>query len=115
MGGKSRPAPPAPPADSPYWTEKSTEENRMEGDGMEYTGTISSYNFKQGWGFLLPDDPASLPEDVQVKIAAGVAEAEAKGKKVGDPNLLYFRKPDIVEGFKAEKGAAITFQVYTDD
>mmetsp|Transcript_83896 Transcript_83896/g.213581 ORF Transcript_83896/g.213581 Transcript_83896/m.213581 type:complete len:233 (+) Transcript_83896:77-775(+) len=105
----------APPANDPFWEQKVSEENRIEGDGSMYTGTISSYNIKGGWGFLLPDDPISLTEDVQAALAEAAVQAEAKGKNIGDPNMLYFRKPDLAEGYKAQKGAAVTFQTYTDD
>merc|ERR1719284_2075009 len=110
--GKSRPT---PAADDPYWEEKKTEENRIEGDGTLYTGTVASYNFTAGWGFVLPDDADSLPEDVKAKLAEASEKAAKRGKTVGDQNLIYFRKPDVAEGYKPEKGAAITFQVYTDD
>mmetsp|Transcript_61480 Transcript_61480/g.198926 ORF Transcript_61480/g.198926 Transcript_61480/m.198926 type:complete len:237 (-) Transcript_61480:155-865(-) len=105
----------APPANDPFWEQKVSEENRIEGDGSMYTGTISSYNIKGGWGFLLPDDPISLTEDVQAALTEAAVQAEAKGKNIGDPNMLYFRKPDLAEGYKAQKGAAVTFQTYTDD
>merc|ERR1719146_451420 len=62
--GKDKGKKGAPPANSPYWQEKVSEENRVEGDGTAYTGTIHSYNKKAGWGFILPDDLSELPADV---------------------------------------------------
>lgn len=105
----------APPAGDPYWAQKVSAENRQEGDGSVYSGSIQNYNIRGGWGFVMPDDAASLPEDIQSTLLIHAAEAQARGKTVDDANLLYFRKPDLVEGFKAEKGVAVTFQVYTDD
>merc|ERR1711920_556994 len=89
-------------------------ENRAEGDGTVYTGTISGYNVHRGWGFVVPDNVESLPVEVQVKMTEAETEAEAKGKPI-EPNMIYFRKPDLAEGFKASKGAAVTFSVYIDD
>jgi len=106
--------PGAPPADDEFWVKKVAEENRQEGDGSVYAGTIQNYNFKAGWGFVQPDDVASLPDEIQTALLTAAAEAEAKGKKA-DSNLLYFRKPDVMEGFKPQKGTAVTFSVYTDD
>jgi len=80
-----------------------------------YTGKITNYNVKAGWGFVLPDDPDTLPEDVQTAMTDSVRKAEEAGKKPGDPNLIYFRKPDLAEGFKATRDAAVTFELYTDD
>mmetsp|Transcript_42331 Transcript_42331/g.67030 ORF Transcript_42331/g.67030 Transcript_42331/m.67030 type:complete len:236 (-) Transcript_42331:69-776(-) len=106
----------APPASDPYWSEKAVTENRQEGDGTEYLGKIASYNIRAGWGFVRPDDDVSaFPEDVQAKIAEGIELAEKRGKAVTDADLLYFRKPDLQQGYKAIKDAPVYFQVYTDD
>mmetsp|Transcript_117706 Transcript_117706/g.230995 ORF Transcript_117706/g.230995 Transcript_117706/m.230995 type:complete len:157 (+) Transcript_117706:56-526(+) len=106
--------PGAPPADDPYWEQKVAEEGRQEGDGTVYTGVIKNYNFRAGWGFILVDDFASLPAEVQAAMEASVAEEKAKGKDPGEVSLIYFRKPDIAEGYKPEREQAVTFQVYTD-
>merc|ERR1740121_1533174 len=113
--GKGKGKSSAPPADDPFWSEKVDAENRQEGDGMVYPGTVANYNIRAGWGFILPDDPTGLPEDVTAAIDAAVAEAQAKGKNVDNANLIYFRKPDLAEGTKVEKGGAVEFMVYTDD
>merc|ERR1719382_1963066 len=105
--GKARPS---PPAKSEYWNEKAQEENRQEGDGSTYTGSVSSYNVRAGWGFLLPDDPLSLPDDVQAAVLAASEQLKAKGKTVDESSLLYFRKPDLAEGLRVEKGTAVSFQ-----
>ena len=43
--------------------------------------------------------------------------AKVSGQDYGDPNLLYFGKPDVnhQEGFKLAVGVAVTFQVYVDN
>ena len=45
------------------------------------------------------------------------AAAEEAGKTVSDPDMLYFRKPDVnhEEGFKLAEGTAVTFKLYIDD
>merc|ERR1712032_1749807 len=111
-GGKGRSW--APQKHDPFWKEKLTSENRQEGDGREFTGTIEFYNRNAGWGFVKPDDMDSLPEDVKEKMAEALAAAEAKGKKT-DEGLLYFRKPDVAEGYKPEEGGVVSFSTYIDD
>lgn len=105
--------PAAPSADSPFWIDKQAEENRMAGDLTTYTGIVTSYIHKAGWGFLHPDDPASLPEDVAASISERAAQEAAKGKDTTE--LLYFRSPDVVQGFTPTKGAAVSFKTYMDD
>eukprot|EP00929_Paragymnodinium_shiwhaense_P114945 TRINITY_DN834_c3_g1_i1.p1 TRINITY_DN834_c3_g1~~TRINITY_DN834_c3_g1_i1.p1 ORF type:complete len:282 (+),score=95.15 TRINITY_DN834_c3_g1_i1:137-982(+) len=99
----------------PNWAEKEASENRMPSDGTVYTGIITVWNSKYGWGFVNPDEPSLLPDEVQAMLAEATEKQKAKGKEVESEHLLYFRKPDVVEGFAPEKDAAVTFQVYTDD
>lgn len=113
--GKGKKGGSAPRADSPFWQEKLAEENRVEGDGTEYTGVIKTYSIKQGWGFIEPDDPDALPDEVREKIDEANSIARDQGKRVEDTVQLYFRKPDLEEGYLADRGHAVTFQVYTDD
>eukprot|EP00933_Yihiella_yeosuensis_P075116 TRINITY_DN84310_c0_g1_i1.p1 TRINITY_DN84310_c0_g1~~TRINITY_DN84310_c0_g1_i1.p1 ORF type:complete len:223 (+),score=85.85 TRINITY_DN84310_c0_g1_i1:103-771(+) len=110
--GKGKGKKGAPAAKSEFWKVKQDSENRQAQDGV-YTGTVASYNIKFGWGFILPDNVEELPADVQTMLQEANAAAKAAGKS--GENLLYFRKPDIVEGVKVEKDAACTFSVYTDD
>jgi len=56
-----------------------------------------------------------LPEEVKAKLAEAVATAQAAGKAVTDETALYFRKPDLTEGFTPQKEAPVTFDVYIDD
>merc|ERR1712194_201185 len=82
-----------------------------------FTGTVAKYIFKQGWGFILPDDPESLPPKGQQALNKAASAAQAKeGKKTSDPNWLYSRKPDVDEGLLPLKpDTAVTFEVYVDD
>merc|ERR1712203_108238 len=96
---KGKNARPAPPAGDEYWTKKSTSENRIDGDGTIFMGKIVKYHARSGWGFLKPDETAALPDHVVVAMDAAVAEQQAKGKAIEDASLIYFRKPDLVEGF----------------
>mmetsp|Transcript_64478 Transcript_64478/g.185315 ORF Transcript_64478/g.185315 Transcript_64478/m.185315 type:complete len:196 (-) Transcript_64478:7-594(-) len=100
--------------DSEYWVSKLEEENRTELTGT-YTGTIAKYVFKQGWGFIAPDDPESLPPKAKKALKQQHAAAEAEGKTVSDPSWLYFRKPDVDrELFPLANETAVTFEVYVD-
>merc|ERR1712194_876670 len=113
--GKEK-GPGAPDADDPYWTEKVSEENRVEsGEGSMFVGKVTNYNFRAGWGFVTPESPEELPEDVQAAMAKAAEEQIAKGKTVDNPYMIYFRKPDVVEGYQPKRDAQVTFQVYTDD
>merc|ERR1719401_2042476 len=101
--------------DDQYWTDKVSAENRIESDGLVFTGKIVGFNIKHGWGFIAPDDPESLPEDARSLLTQAAEKQKAKGKTVENDYLLYFRKPDVVEGFTPAKDAAVLFQIYTDD
>jgi len=113
--GKKGPGSGSLDIDHPMWASKLAEENRIESDGVPYTGTISLWNFKHGWGFVQPDDPESLPEDVQAKLAEAAEVSKAQGKNLASESLIYFRKPDVTEGYTPEKDAPVSFQIYTDD
>ncbi|CAE8634031.1 unnamed protein product, partial [Polarella glacialis] len=110
--GKGKGKQGVPPANSEFWTVKQSSENR-EVMGGSFTGSFASYNMKFGWGFIVPDNVEELPAEAQEKIAEANAAATAAGK-TGE-NMLYFRKPDIVEGCKAEKDLPCTFSIYIDD
>jgi len=105
-------APPAPPADDEFWQVKMAQENRQVLGGT-FSGTITAYNKKFGWGFILPDNVEELPEEAQIKIAEASEQAVSNGKSA--QSLLYFRKPDITEGCEADREKACTFSLYVDD
>jgi len=110
--GKTNPGVPA--ADDPFWTQKLSAENRQEGDGSTYSGKVTAYIAKAGWGFIQPDTPEALPAEVQQALAASKAEAESRGKKITQDNLIYFRKPDLLSD-SCQKDQMCTFQLYFDD
>eukprot|EP00928_Gymnodinium_smaydae_P044213 TRINITY_DN2950_c0_g1_i1.p1 TRINITY_DN2950_c0_g1~~TRINITY_DN2950_c0_g1_i1.p1 ORF type:complete len:195 (-),score=44.03 TRINITY_DN2950_c0_g1_i1:168-752(-) len=120
-GGKGKGKKRAAPLSSKFWEKKLEEEDRHELGEKTYTGTIQKYSFKFGWGFIVPDNAASLPKKVKTKLAESFAAAQAKaeesGKEAGDPNSLYFRKPDVnhEEGFKLAPDVKVTFKLYVDD
>mmetsp|Transcript_100678 Transcript_100678/g.256215 ORF Transcript_100678/g.256215 Transcript_100678/m.256215 type:complete len:209 (+) Transcript_100678:59-685(+) len=101
--------------DSDFWTRKLEEENRTELEGS-YTGTISKYIFKQGWGFIAPHDYESLPATAREALSKAHEDAEAAGKNVSDANWIYFRKPDVdQELYPLKDGMAVNFTVYMDE
>mmetsp|Transcript_77123 Transcript_77123/g.229784 ORF Transcript_77123/g.229784 Transcript_77123/m.229784 type:complete len:216 (+) Transcript_77123:79-726(+) len=107
----------AAPLSSKFWERKEEEENREVIGSETFAGVIQRYSVKQGWGFIMPDYPNDLPQEVKDRLAKSCKEAEAEGKEVSDPNHLYFRKPDVnhTDGFKLSKDAPVTFSVYVDD
>mmetsp|Transcript_131307 Transcript_131307/g.262020 ORF Transcript_131307/g.262020 Transcript_131307/m.262020 type:complete len:209 (+) Transcript_131307:78-704(+) len=107
----------APPVNSEFWSNKLGEENREELGNEVYSGIIHSYNWKLGWGFIMPDNPEDMPQQVKDRLKESMNSAKAEGKDWADMNLLYFRKPDVnhTEGFKLGKDVAVTFCAYVDD
>merc|ERR1712039_1097524 len=47
----------AAPKKSQFWVRKMEEENRSVIEGELLTGVVDMYNWKFGWGFIMPDDP----------------------------------------------------------
>eukprot|EP00933_Yihiella_yeosuensis_P052315 TRINITY_DN50351_c0_g1_i1.p1 TRINITY_DN50351_c0_g1~~TRINITY_DN50351_c0_g1_i1.p1 ORF type:complete len:326 (-),score=89.06 TRINITY_DN50351_c0_g1_i1:263-1240(-) len=95
-------------------------EHRQDATNARFSGTISWFNRRQGWGHIAPDSIGSLPQNVQVQLDAMAAAAAAKPLKEGQEprtteKLLYFRKADSEWGFKPEIGTKVTFLTYTDD
>eukprot|EP00931_Biecheleriopsis_adriatica_P000868 TRINITY_DN1009_c0_g1_i1.p1 TRINITY_DN1009_c0_g1~~TRINITY_DN1009_c0_g1_i1.p1 ORF type:complete len:227 (+),score=58.43 TRINITY_DN1009_c0_g1_i1:62-682(+) len=114
--GKGKPFK-AAPLKSQFWERKVDSESRKEIGDIAYPGTIRNYNWKQGWGFIRPDNVASLPAQVKKQMNEAEAAAEASGKEVKEKGLLYFRKPDVnhAEGFKLTSDVSVTFRVYVDE
>jgi len=85
--------------------------------GPARAGTILMYSVRQGWGFIVPDEPEKLPKKVKAALDEALVAAEDAGKEVKDPNALYFRKPDVnhEDGFRVADNVPVTFQVYLDD
>eukprot|EP00928_Gymnodinium_smaydae_P000081 TRINITY_DN10035_c0_g2_i1.p1 TRINITY_DN10035_c0_g2~~TRINITY_DN10035_c0_g2_i1.p1 ORF type:complete len:185 (+),score=58.51 TRINITY_DN10035_c0_g2_i1:65-619(+) len=105
----------AAPKNSQFWVRKMEEENREVLETDILTGTCSSYNWKQGWGFILPDSPKELPAQIKKKLGEFARKAKKDGKELTDTNLIYFRKPDVEPNFRIKEGSLVTFQVYVDD
>jgi len=94
---------------------KVEEENRTELTGI-FTGTIAKYIFKQGWGFILPDDFKQLPAKAKKALSKAHAEAVEEGKNVQDETWIYFRKPDVdPELYPLHDETPVTFEVYVDN
>merc|ERR1712061_315149 len=90
-------------------------EGRRVGDGTKFSGTVSSYSWKQGWGFIAPDPSSVFPNNVQAHISKMQEDTKARGKTAATPNALYFRKTDLTKGCKVWKGTHVTFRVYVDE
>jgi len=84
-----------------------------------YSGIVQFWNDWSGWGHILPDNMAALPQVVQAKLAEDVAEAQkkaaAKDATATKQALLYFRKQDTKKGSKPAKDMKVSFQAYQDD
>lgn len=91
-------------------------ENRKKVSLQAYTGKVTWWSRKEGWGHILPDHHEILPAHVTAKIAEAAAKAKAKsGQARQVQDVLYFKKPDLVKGTYPKEGLEVTFQVYVDD
>eukprot|EP00928_Gymnodinium_smaydae_P030807 TRINITY_DN22798_c0_g2_i1.p1 TRINITY_DN22798_c0_g2~~TRINITY_DN22798_c0_g2_i1.p1 ORF type:complete len:469 (+),score=61.69 TRINITY_DN22798_c0_g2_i1:56-1462(+) len=88
-----------------YYAHKVRNEDRKTIGDMRYYGRIMFYNAHDGYGFVKPCDEGALPHDVQQSFSES-----QKNKK----RSLYFRSPDVSEGFQPVKGAQVHFQLYVD-
>jgi len=75
-------------------------ENRKVFRGQEFTGTIDSNWWQQGYGMIKVAEGTALPPQVQAKMKN---------------DLLYFRNSDIKDKRWVKKTMKVTFQVYIDD
>eukprot|EP00929_Paragymnodinium_shiwhaense_P078368 TRINITY_DN4060_c0_g1_i5.p1 TRINITY_DN4060_c0_g1~~TRINITY_DN4060_c0_g1_i5.p1 ORF type:complete len:206 (-),score=82.33 TRINITY_DN4060_c0_g1_i5:109-726(-) len=102
---------------SKFWEKKIEEENREELGAKTYSGTVSKYFFRQGWGLIAADNFNGLPKKVKEACEEAAQKAEEAGKENVDKTLIYFRKPDInhQEGFKVAPEVAVTFSLYVDE
>merc|ERR1712039_277784 len=115
--GKGKGKKHAAPLASEFWERKVEDEDRKELGEKTFTGTIQRYMGKFGYGFISPDDPAGLPKKVIAALKAAVEQAEDDGREVEDPDLLYFRKPDVnhSDDFRLTNGTPCTFKCYVDN
>lgn len=112
--GKGKQQGPAPKG-AEFWEEKMQNENRIVLEAMPLLGTVVFYKFKQGWGFIQPDNPEELPAEVQEKIEEAKAAAAAAGKEQRDECRVYFRISDIEEGVTVNRESRVLFSCYVDD
>merc|ERR1712146_626107 len=114
-GGKGKSS--AAPLESKFWESKLEDENRQELGAKTYSGTVSKFFFRQGWGLIAPDNFNGLPKKVKEACEEAAKKAEAAGEEDVDKTLIYFRKPDInhQEGFKVAPEVAVTFSLYVDE
>jgi len=116
--GKGKRKGPAP-FDSEFWEVKKADENRKALAGT-FTGTISKYLGRQGWGLILPDDVDSLPGKAKAALEQSNEEARAKAeekeREFTSENCIYFRKPDCDPGmFPLQDNMVVNFEVYLDN
>eukprot|EP00928_Gymnodinium_smaydae_P087200 TRINITY_DN71508_c0_g1_i1.p1 TRINITY_DN71508_c0_g1~~TRINITY_DN71508_c0_g1_i1.p1 ORF type:complete len:348 (+),score=113.06 TRINITY_DN71508_c0_g1_i1:151-1194(+) len=88
-------------------------ENRQTIAGPVFSGEIEMWNWRNGWGFVTVSDDKALPPAVAEKQEEARKEAEAKGKSF--TNALYFRKSDVRNNCKLDKGEKVQFTLYVDD
>jgi len=83
-----------------------------------FSGTISQWWWKQGWGFITPQHEGKLPASVKAKLSEMQAAAR---RRAGDSTLrekakvLFFSQYDVEKGFTPKKGASCAFQIYIDE
>jgi len=90
-------------------------ENRISVGSQTFSGEVTMWNWRQGWGFIRVEASTQLPPRVAAKLAQQVQAAREKGKKVSDDTALYFRRADCTVGFSPTKGDEVSFQAYVDD
>lgn len=91
-------------------------ENRVLIPGAIYTGTIVTWAWKGEYGWVQAEASAIFPDEVQTKLVAMANATQEKGKTCeGGDKAFYFRRSDCAEGFKPEKGASVSFRIYTDE
>jgi len=89
-------------------------ENRIAMGSQSYTGEIVMLH-QFGWGFIKVDPHVQLSQRVMQKLQQMQADTIARGKRVSEDRMLYFRKTDCLLGFFPARGARVTYQVYVDD
>lgn len=95
-------------------------ENRLALGADEYQGIVEIWNWKQAYGFLKLAPDVVLPAAAAAKLTQQTQAATEKAKAAGKTDasseeLIYFRRTDVQQGIKLEKGQTVTFQIYMDD
>jgi len=88
-----------------------SQERVIVGEGP-FTGTVTSFNAKHGWGMIKPEFAEALPQAALEKMAEMKLAAEANGKVAGEN--LFVGKQDFEAGCSPTEGMEVTFKVYTD-
>ena len=108
----------AVPAPVPDSSPAGPETKRQKTVSQTFSGVVLRFNGEQG--YIIPDDPDSLPQNVVAALTRQATSAREAGMVVVHPYLLYFDfcydKSDarLLEGFKLVEGMAVTFLVYVD-
>jgi len=90
-------------------------ENRKITSPTLFKGTIVRNMWKKGFGYIECAAGQKIPANVTSTMASMKKESEAKGKKVTEGNVLYFRSMDIEEGKWLKKSQEVQFKIYMDD
>jgi hypothetical protein len=94
------------------------ETKRQKTVSQTFSWVVQRFNGEQG--YIIPDDPDSLPQNVVEAMTRQATSAREAGIVVVHPYLLYFDfyfdKSDarLLVGFKLVEGMAVTFLVYVD-
>jgi len=89
-------------------------ENRKITSPTLFKGTIVRNMWKQGFGYI-DCTGQKIPANITSKMDAMKKDTEAKGKKVTEGSVLYFRSMDVEEGKWLKKGQEVQFKIYMDD
>merc|ERR1712048_1545459 len=90
-------------------------EGRKSVGKEQYTGTVAIWVNTGGWGLIDIPEQTPLPAEVKAKIKQMQEDAKAKGKEAQNPNAIYFRFSDVTKGFRVQKEAQVTFNIYIDE
>lgn len=90
-------------------------ENRISMGPQSYTGEVSIWNWRFGWGFIRMPPAVVLPPRVLAKLAQQQAAARQRGKAITNDKMMYFRKADCAPRLMVRQGMQVQFQLYIDD
>jgi len=90
-------------------------EHRQPLGTQVWQGTVSFYQWRQGWGFVAPDPSVPLPTSIQLGLDHMHQLAQQKKPDGPAERGFYFGKADVEKGLWPKQGMTVTFQVYADD
>lgn len=94
-------------------------EGRKDLSKSSFKGTIQFWSWKNGMGFVVPENAEKLPKEYKEALKADKEKRDKKasknGKDASDDAAVYFGRNDKVgeDGFK--KGDSVTFKLYLDN